>query len=414
MKSNTSQINFIRHGHLVGFALILALLPFTSLEASPFIENGAQCWLAEEYVAKGGIDQAGVVQVREIQKIIQKVGSIPNITPPLAICDTQEQLGNGAYVTNRREPLRLTTGMLKILGADEDMMAAIIGHEISHLSLRHIELRQSKNPIFQSDANSVAQATINQYGDIDMAKYNFAVVYLGERNAFIRNQEAEADDRGIEFASKAGFNPEGARKLFSIVFEKGGKGYSTFFDDHPGLIERFIESGVRTQDESFDQVASKLASQQKWGELNATIKRWLNALPYSPNAWYYAAKLHNGVKSKELEDLENTFTYLQPALSKRQIEIDQAMLTMCVDLYSQGYALESANCSRGLSDSGREQFNKQTFRGILILGPNSPAPIRFALITDKDKGNLITNGDWPNLVNSAEIPAWKPIRFKPQ
>ncbi len=411
MKTSARQINPMRHSHLVGLAIIFAISPFTCLEASPFIEGGARCWTADEYIAKEPVDQASIAQIKKVEAIITKIGSIPNITPPLVICDKQEI---NAHVTDRNGPLQITTGMLKILGSDDNMIAALVGHEIAHLTLNHSALRQSEDPTFRLDAGNIAQDVLNEYQDYDKANYAYNFVYMGERAAFIRMQESEADARGIEFASKAGFNPEGANQLFSLVLKKTGGAYAGFFDDHPGFAERIVESGTRIEDESFDQAASGLASQQKWPGLNATIKRWLNVLPFSPNAWYYSAILHQKDKSRELEDLENTFTYSQPSLSKQQVQIDQAMLTMCIDLYSQEYIVESANCSRNLSDSNKDQFNKSTFRGVLIVGNNEPAPIKLTFIKNKDGGEVITNGDWPNIKNNTETPAWKPIRFEQQ
>jgi len=411
MNSLSCQFHSNKLGHLVGLALILLIWPFTDLEAVPLIQNGANCMSADDFMAKNPTDQAKIAQIRQIEDIIIKVGSIPNITPPLAICETRDQIGRGAFVTNRNEPLRMTTGMLKILGSDADMIAALVGHEIAHLTLNHLRLEQSEEPTFIADANNVAQATMNQNANIDDARKSFSIIYYGERAAFIRTQESEADDRGIEFASKAGFDPEGARKLFSIVFNKIGGAYAGFFDDHPGLAERFVESGTRIEDERFDQVAASLVIQKKWKDLNSTIQRWIKVLPRSPNAWYYAAKLHHDLKSEELSNLENTFTYSEPSLSKMQNQIDHAWITMCIDLYTQDYIVESANCSRALNDVNKKIFNQVTFRGILIVGANDPAPIKLSFITDDYRGKVITNGDWPNIRYGPATPAWKPVRF---
>jgi hypothetical protein len=60
------QKNISRHIFALMLGLLGALLP-QSLMAAPFIENGARCWLADEYIATKNDDRSLTAQFRKIE-----------------------------------------------------------------------------------------------------------------------------------------------------------------------------------------------------------------------------------------------------------------------------------------------------------------------------------------------------------
>jgi len=396
------------------FVLFLAVLSFIPVEAKAATENNIQCWNVQDYISKGNISPEKILQLQEVQEVINKVGSIPNIIPPLVICETKIV---NAWVTTTGNPLVMTTGILDLLGSDKNMIAALAGHEISHLVLNHTKQKNELDSVFRRDGEKVGRRVINNGGSFNDANNITNLVYLAKTKAFSRELESEADDLGIQYASKSGYDPEGVRSLFNLMVEKGaGKIATDFFDDHPGFFERYVKSGGRVLDEHFDQMASRYLINNEWTNLETGVNQWMSKFPYSPNAWFYNAKVQGRVsKNRELEALENAFTYSTPSLSKRQVQIDESFLTLCIDLYSQGYALESAICSKGLSKPElKEQFNKQTFRGILVDLGNPPPAINLVFVKEKDGSKLITDRGWAENQAYVDTPAWKPIRFTPK
>ena len=369
--------------------LLGALLP-QSLMAAPFIENGARCWLADEYIATKNDDHPLIAQIKVLQDVIQKIGAIPNITPPLAICESSK-LNMGAYVGRRDGPLRIETAMLKLLGNDQSMMGALVGHEIAHLALGHNVKQAQMDVLIRNDANEAD--------------------YSGELMAYSRQLESEADDLGIQFASKSGYTLDGEEKLLSALLNAGVEAFAHFSSDHPGIVERHLRTYVRVEDEQFDQSAAKYLQDKQWSLLNKSVNQWLRILPKSPNAWYYVAILRSKNKARVLEALENTFTYSEPSLSKFQPEIDKANMEMCRDLYSQNYVLQSAYCSNRLNSVDKEKFKQGTFHGYLFVGEIEPTPLRLDFIREQDGEHKITNGDWPENKITSVTPAWKPVRF---
>jgi predicted Zn-dependent protease len=365
------QKNISRHIFALMLGLLGALLP-------------------HEYIATKNDDRSLTAQFRKIEAVIIKIGSISKIKPPLAICETEEP---NAYVTKRDEPLRVTTRMLKMLGDDQDIMAALVGHEIAHLALGHMVKKAQMDVLIRNDANGAGYKV------------------WSSRAAYSRQVESEADDLGIQFASKSGYALDGEEKLLSALLNAGVEAFAHFSSDHPGIVERHLLTYVRVEDEQFDQAAAKYLQDKQWSLLNKSVNQWLRILPKSPNAWYYVAKLRTKNKAKVLEALENTFTYSEPSLSKFQPEIDKAYMEMCRDLYSQGNVLQSAYCSNRLNPVDKEKFKQGTFHGYLFVGETEPTPLRLDFIREQDGEHKITNGDWPENKITSVTPAWKPVRF---
>ena len=99
--------------------------------------------------------------------------------------------GGGIYVT---------TGMVDFLNSEAEL-AAILGHEISHVDLKHCVERLQY------------QVAARKIGGDDIA----AIVSLGSflvGIGYSKQQELEADAQGVLFAAAAGYDPTAARSAF--------------------------------------------------------------------------------------------------------------------------------------------------------------------------------------------------------
>ncbi len=124
----------------------------------------------------------------------------------------------------------ITRGILARLNAEDDL-ASVLGHEITHVAARHGAAAISKAYAAQTTmilASILAPGTMGNFGDLTNLALNLA--FLG----YSRSNEAQADEYGITYMEKAGYNPQGAVDSFLM--------FQSLEEKEPGRMERFLMS----------------------------------------------------------------------------------------------------------------------------------------------------------------------------
>jgi predicted Zn-dependent protease len=132
------------------------------------------------------------------------------------------------------------TGILKITQS-EDELAAIMGHELSHVTYQHGGQRISQGALV-----SAAGQAVELYMSRDGEPPNQAVVaalgvagQVGVVLPFSRKHETEADKQGQKLMARAGYNPEAAASLWrNMMAANGGKAPPEWMSTHPDSENR--------------------------------------------------------------------------------------------------------------------------------------------------------------------------------
>jgi len=122
------------------------------------------------------------------------------------------------------------------LSNSEDELAGVLAHEITHVAARHAAARQQvqrSNPFL-----------IGYMGVVHLA-------------AYARDQERDADRGGQDMAAAAGYDPSGIATFLRSLdgldrLQTGTIHQPTFFDTHPGSIERNAVALTRAQTMRFE------------------------------------------------------------------------------------------------------------------------------------------------------------------
>jgi len=144
---------------------------------------------------------------------------------------------------------------LVLTAENQDEVAAVLGHEISHVTQRHIvraveAAQKDQLPIMLAMlAGIVIGATGN--GDAVQAAVAGGTGLMQQRQInFTRGGEQEADRIGIQLLARAGFNPEAMANFFSrmqLATRSGDAGPPEFLRTHPVTTNRIAEARDRAE-----------------------------------------------------------------------------------------------------------------------------------------------------------------------
>ena len=161
----------------------------------------------------------------------------------------------------------ITRGMLD-LGLDDDMLAAILGHEVAHVTEEHFLKMRKRATMLNVLSQALTVGAIvgasqaesdpwvdgwgvvrsdNQTGDLvqGVAMTGMLLTELLLRS-YSRRNEDESDEQGQRYAAAAGFDPEGAQRLMARMEERMPQEQNFgYLQTHPFFEERVRAAKAR-------------------------------------------------------------------------------------------------------------------------------------------------------------------------
>lgn len=131
-------------------------------------------------------------------------------------------------------------GLLKA-AQNQDQLAAVIGHEIAHVTARHSAERASRAVTTGVGIQVAAVLLGGGHGGATYTAYEAlnAGAALGIMLPFNRGQESEADVVGLEYMARAGFDPREAVPLWQNMSSANeGQSPPEFLSTHPSSDTR--------------------------------------------------------------------------------------------------------------------------------------------------------------------------------
>jgi predicted Zn-dependent protease len=198
----------------------------------------------------GGVysDRQAEVMLAQIVGRLLAAADQPNAQFTVTILDSAEVNAfalPGGYIY-------VTRGILA-LANDTSELAAVLAHEIAHVTLRHARARTNR-----TRTTELVGAITGVFGGESEEAANQSKLSLA---AFSQNQELEADREGIEIAGKAGFDPAAAARFLGVMgrfakFSAGeAAGNDDFLSSHPSTPDR-VQKAVDTATAIFGPVVT--------------------------------------------------------------------------------------------------------------------------------------------------------------
>jgi beta-barrel assembly-enhancing protease len=133
-------------------------------------------------------------------------------------------------------PMFINTGLLRAVD-NEAQLAGVMGHEMSHVILRHGTNQASKSKLIELPAVLASQMS----GGSMMGQLAQLGIGLGANSVllkFSRTAESQADLTGSHLMAESGYNPVEMARFFEKLNAEGGQRAPQFLSDHPNPENR--------------------------------------------------------------------------------------------------------------------------------------------------------------------------------
>ena len=155
---------------------------------------------------------------------------------------------------------------------NEAQLAGVVAHEIAHIANRHSAGQISKGLAAQVGLGLLAALLGDDGRGAQLAQVGASVAAGATMAKFSRDDEREADEQGLIYMSRAGYDPRGMVEFMQILREQAGRdpgSVEVFFASHPAPRERIdrlelhartLGTGGRRNTEELDRIKARLAA----------------------------------------------------------------------------------------------------------------------------------------------------------
>ena len=174
------------------------------------------------------------------QRMVEKIGKRITSVAKVDVPGTEWEF----VVFDKSEPnafampggkVGVNVGLIELANGDEDEIAAVIGHEVAHVAKRHSNKRMSQGVGVAIGGIILDTAMRNKStGDRALARGAYGVgATVGAVLPFSRTQEREADDLGLIYSAKAGYDPRASIRFWQKMKSRTRKRLPQFLSTHP-------------------------------------------------------------------------------------------------------------------------------------------------------------------------------------
>jgi len=140
----------------------------------------------------------------------------------------------------------VTKGLVEA-AVSEDMLAAVIAHELAHIKLKH-GIKMIEEMRFFADMNAVADRGFEflsgSSGAQRLAEFRASVTAMTDtmlRNGYSQDQEFEADREAVALMSAAGYDPDALVAVLKVLYDNRDTGGMGLNATHPSALERVVQ-----------------------------------------------------------------------------------------------------------------------------------------------------------------------------
>jgi len=223
--------------------------PVTGKREFMLMTESQEIAMGQEYdpqitASYGAYEDAALSQyVNELGQKLARTSHRPNLAWNFRVLDTPVVNAfavPGGYVY-------VTRGIMAYLD-NEAELAAVLGHEIGHVAARHTAQQYSKSQLASLGlgVGQILSEDFRKYAGY--AELGVSLLFL----RFSRDNERQADDLGVEYSSKVGYDATRMSDFFTTLERLSGAaergGLPGWFSTHPSPVDRIAACRKKAQE----------------------------------------------------------------------------------------------------------------------------------------------------------------------
>ncbi|MGI9263088.1 MAG: M48 family metalloprotease [Woeseiaceae bacterium] len=227
-----------------------AVNPVTGKRELSLVSEGQEIALGEENYAYmqqsgGGEYDVDPLLTEYIQGIGNRLAEVSDRPLPYEFVVLNSSVPNAWALPGGK--IAINRGLLTEMNSEAEL-AAVLGHEIVHAAARHSARQMSRGMLLQVAVVGTAIATSGTgYSDLAMGGASVGAQLINQ--SYGRSAELESDFYGMQYMSRAGYDPQGAVELqrtFVRLSEGRESDWLTgLFASHPPSQER-VDTNIQT------------------------------------------------------------------------------------------------------------------------------------------------------------------------
>ena len=203
------------------------------------------------------VEVFGVYQDANVTKYVTLVGAVMALQSPRPGLDWQFVVLDTEGVNAFAAPggfIHITKGLLGLMKTESEL-AGVLAHEIIHVTEKHTVNAIQKGGLVQVGTDEIGSA--GMAGSL-LSKLADAAYSNVLNNKFSRNDEVEADEKGVQLANKVGYAPTGlAGALMKLTDRnKDAKEPNGLFASHPMMKDRLANLDKTIRDKKLTATAT--------------------------------------------------------------------------------------------------------------------------------------------------------------
>jgi predicted Zn-dependent protease len=261
----------------------------------------------------------------------------------------------------------VTTGLL-VLAENEQEVAGVLGHEIAHVTQRHVAqmIERSKRLNIASMAAIIAAMLAGRGGTGSQAGVAMATATAGALQLkYTREMETDADQNGLHYLIKAGYDPNGLISFLNRIQRISlamAPNIPTYLLTHPAtesrisLMENLLQMGPKPAGpfktvSNFRKIRAMAFVEER--EPQVAVTHFQSLIDANPDYWegYYGL----GLAYRKMGRFDKSMEVLQRArsLAPKDLDISRELGITYFFLGKMDQAIESLEAIRSTPEEGR-------------------------------------------------------------